>query len=56
MKLHFKQLKIFKKELKPKWKNMAMNKKKKVDLKKSQIVWLEMKIKLFEIKNLASVK
>ena len=31
-------------------------KKKKVDLKKSQIVWLEMKIKLFEIKNLASVK
>ena len=60
MKLHFKRLKILKKELKPKWKNMAMNnnnnKKKQVDLKKSQIVWLEMKIKILEIKNVAPVK
>ena len=31
-------------------------KKKQVDLKKSQIVWLEMKIKILEIKNVAPVK
>ena len=36
--------------------NNNNNKKKQVDLKKSQIVWLEMKIKILEIKNVAPVK
>lgn len=62
MKLHFKRIKYIKKGIKTKMKEYGneqqqqQKKKTKWIWKKSQIVWLEMKIKIFEIKNIASVK